>query len=57
MMTTSATVTQNAWLEISRSNSVCSLMPTMSWMATLPTPARGAPPFRRRAVRLHGWLP
>src|SRR5688572_33023472 len=33
-MPASATVTQKAWLEISRSKIVCSLIPTTSWMAT-----------------------
>src|SRR5688500_6375669 len=41
-MPASATVTQKAWLEISRSKIVCSLMPTMSWMATPLISGRGA---------------
>src|SRR5687768_678190 len=42
MIPASATVTQKAWLEISRSKIVCSLMPTMSWMATPLISGRGA---------------
>ena len=58
MMTTSATVTQNAWLEINFSKSDCSRMPTMSSMATRPRMRRrGAGDPRWRSVRLHGWLP
>src|SRR5215471_14016782 len=42
-MIASATVTQNAWLEISVSNSVCSLSDVTSWMVTLPMSALGRP--------------
>src|SRR4051794_24778364 len=44
MITSRATVTQNAWLEISFSKIVCSLMPTTSSIRTLPAAGAGAPP-------------
>src|SRR5213595_494264 len=43
MIRRSATVTQNAWLEIIFSKTVCSLMPTTSSIRTPPPAGVGAP--------------
>src|SRR5262249_12418865 len=42
-MIASATVTQNAWFEISVSSRVCSFSDVTSWMVTLPMSALGRP--------------